>query len=320
MFAIHCSDDGALSWAETPDPELGPGELVVQVAATAVNRADLLQRQGHYPPPPGASSILGLEAAGSVLAVGEEVDGWSVGDRCMALLPGGGYAQRVAVDARHVLPWPEGCDAVQAAAIMEAYVTAYLNLVELGSLSVGERVLVHGASGGVGSAAVQLANELGAVVWATARPSKTEQVSALGAARVFDYLAPDVDAQLREAGHVNVILDVLGAKGLASNLALLAPDGRLLLLGLLGGRRGEIDLLPLLTQRLTVRGCTLRAMPAERKGELIAACGRELIPRIEDGRLRPVVHRSFPITEAEAAHACMQAGEHVGKLVLEVPA
>ncbi|MCA8921791.1 MAG: NAD(P)H-quinone oxidoreductase [Planctomycetes bacterium] len=320
MHAIHSDPDGALRWAEAPDPIAGPGELVVRVAACGVNRADLLQRRGLYPPPHGASPILGLEAAGEVLELGPGVQGWTAGAPCMALLAGGGYAQRVAVDARHVLPLPPGVDPIHAAALMEAFVTAYLNLVVLGELKVGERVLIHGGSGGVGTAAIQLANALDAAVWASARGSKAEQVRALGATQTFDYLAPDFAAQLHAAGHFDVVLDVLGAKGLSMNLELLAPDGRLLLVGLLGGRRAEVDLLPILSRRLTVRGSTLRALPAERKAELIAAFARDVLPLFADGRLRPLVDRSFPIAEADAAHARMQAGEHVGKLVLEVPA
>ncbi|MEZ6184777.1 MAG: NAD(P)H-quinone oxidoreductase [Planctomycetota bacterium] len=319
MFAILHDDDGRLAWSEAPEPVLGPGQLLLRVAATAVNRADLLQRRGQYPPPPGASSILGLEAAGEVLAVGEGVTGWAPGARCMALLSGGGYAERAVVDAGHALPIPENLEDWEAAAIVEVFATAFLNLVELGRLQAGERVLIHGGSGGVGCAAIQLAVSLGAEVWTTARQSKLEAVRALGAAQAFDFTAPDLEASLRAAGRVNVVLDVLGAKALALNLDLLEADGRLLFVGLQGGRRAELDLLPLLLRRLTLRGCTLRALPAERKTALLARFAREVLPRLASGELRPVVHARYPLPDAERAHACMQASEHVGKLVLEVP-
>lgn len=319
MHAIHCAEDGGLSWREAPDLEAGPGQLVLRVVATAVNRADLLQRAGHYPPPPGASPILGLEAAGEVLSVGEGVSGWAPGTPCMALLTGGGYAEQALVDARHVLPVPAGLALWEAAALMEAYLTAYLNLVILGELREGERVLVHGGSGGVGTAALQLGAALGAEVWTTARATNLEAVRSLGAQRAVDYAAPDAFEALRSSGRVDVILDVLGAKALSSNLDLLADDGRLLLVGLLGGRRAEIDLVPLLARRLTVRGSTLRALPAERKGALIERFALEVLPRFDARELRAVVHQRFPLPEADRAHACMRAGGHVGKLVLEVP-
>ncbi len=283
--------------------------------ATAVNRADVLQRQGHYPPPPGASPLLGLEAAGEVV-VG--AGPWKPGDLAVALLAGGGYAERVAVPAEHLVAVPRAVGLPDAGGVLEVFLTAYLNLVELGGLRAGERVLIQGGSGGVGTVAIQLARHLGAEVWTTASAAKLERCLALGATRALDYRAGDFAEQARAAGGVDLVLDVVGARALEANLHALRPDGRLIVIGLQGGRRAELDLLTLLGKRLTVRGSTLRGLPRERKGALIAAFRRDEWPLLDEGTLRVVVDRRLPLAEAAAAHRALEAGEVFGKVVLVV--
>ncbi|MBX3466514.1 MAG: NAD(P)H-quinone oxidoreductase [Planctomycetes bacterium] len=318
MRAILC-DGPALRWGEVDDPAYGPGDLVVRVRATSVNRADLLQRAGRYPPPPGASPVLGLEAAGLVEAVGRDVVGWRPGDEVMALLAGGGYAERVAVDARHALPVPRAVGLPAAGGLMEVFVTAWLNLVELGRLAPGERVLIHGGAGGVGTAAVQVARALGADPWVTAGSArKLEACAALGAVGLVDHTQDDFVARLRAAGGAHLVLDCLGASHLARNLDALRDDGRLVVIGLQGGARGELPLATLLARRLTVIGSTLRALPAERKAALIARFRERAWPLFDDGDLRVVVDRVLPITAAEEAHRVVERSEHVGKVVLAV--
>lgn len=319
MRAIVCRGSGGpevLEWTEVPDPEPGPGEVLLEVHASAVNRADVLQRQGHYPPPPGASPLLGLEAAGEVV-VG--AGPWRPGDRAVALLAGGGYAERVAVPAEHLVPVPRAVGLPDAGGVLEVFLTAYLNLVELGGLRAGERVLIQGGSGGVGTAAIQLARHLGAEVWTTASAAKLERCLALGATRALDYRTADVAQEARAAGGVDLVLDVVGARALEANLRALRPDGRLVVIGLQGGRRGELDLLALLSKRLTLRGSTLRGLPRERKGALIAAFRREVWPLLDEGTLRVVVDRRLPLAEAATAHRALEAGEAFGKLILVVP-
>lgn len=312
-------DASVLRWADTDDPRLGPGQLLLRVRATSVNRADLLQRAGHYPPPPGASPLLGLEAAGVVEAVGEGVSGWRAGQEAMALLAGGGYAERVVVDARHALPVPRAVGLPAAGAVMEVFVTAWLNLVELGRLAPGERVLIHGGASGVGTAAVQLARALGAEPWVTAgSPAKLEACARLGAAGGVDYRADDFVARMKALGGAHLVLDCVGAKYLARNLDALADDGRLVVIGLMGGVKAELSLATLLARRLTVIGSTLRALPAERKAAVIARFHERVWPLLDRGDLRVVVDRVLPITDAAEAHRVLERSEHVGKVVLEV--
>ncbi|RMG12407.1 MAG: NAD(P)H-quinone oxidoreductase [Planctomycetota bacterium] len=306
-------EEGALRWAEVPDPVPREGELLLRVEATSVNRADLLQRQGHYPPPPGASDILGLEAAGTVL-VG--AGPYRPGDRVMAILTGGGYAERVAVDARHALPVPTAVGLPAAGGLMEVFLTAFYDLLELGGLVAGERCLIHGGAGGVGTAAVQLAREAGAEVWTTSRASKRERCLALGARHALDYARDDPTEALRAVGGAQLILDCLGAGALDANLRALAPDGRLVVIGLQQGRRGTLDLGRLLSRRLRVLGSTLRALPADRKAELVARFAERVVPLFAAGRLEVVVDRVLPLRDAERAHAVLEAGEHVGKVLL----
>ena len=330
-----------LRWTDVPEPTLGPGQLLLRVRAMSVNRADVLQRLGRYPPPKGVTEVPGLEAAGEVLALGPGVnspeaspaDTWRTGDLAMALLAGGGHAERVAVDARHCLRVPASVGLPAAGGLMEVFVTAWLNLVEVGRLVAGERLLVHGGAGGVGTAALQVARLLGARVWATARKEKLDRVRALGATAI-DHEAEDLGgtpaaapksqgtdfvATLRAAGGADLVLDIMGAKYLARNLEALADDGRLVVIGLQGGLSAELPLGQLLARRLTVAGSTLRALSADRKAAVIARAGARLLPAFEAGELRVVVDRVMPIERAGEAHALVESYGNVGKVLLEVP-
>lgn len=302
----------------------GPGQVLLEVAAAGVNRADLLQRQGHYPPPAGAPEWPGLEVSGRVLAVGEGVSSVREGESVCALLSGGGYAERVVVDASLVLPVPRGVDLVEAAALPEAAATAWSNLVDLARLRAGESVLVHGGSGGVGSFAVQLAAALGARVLATARDeARCARVRELGAELAIPYADAEIPTAVREATEgrgVDVVLDVLGAGALGDNLRALATGGRLVVIGLQRGRKGELDLGVLLSRRLTVAGTTLRSRPLAERAAIVAALREHVWPLLEQGRVRPVVHRALPMDRAGEAHELLDSGEVFGKLLLVPPA
>ncbi len=332
MRAIDITAPGGsevLTEVQRPDPVPGPGEVVIRVAAAGVNRADLLQRQGHYPPPPGASDILGLECSGVVAGLGPDVTGWQAGDRVAALLDGGGYAELVVVPAGQLLKVPDHLDLVDAAGLPEAVCTAWSNLVMVGRLTAGEVVLIHGGSGGVGSVAIQLATALGARVAATAGgPDRVQRCLELGAQIGIDHRTGDVSARLAEAtsGHgADVILDVLGAGALADNVRALATGGRLVVIGMQQGRRAELDLGLLLVKRASVHGTTLRARPPAEKASIIAEVAAHAWPllgptdedpAITGTRLRPVVHARLPLAEAGRAHDLLEAGEVFGKLVL----
>jgi putative PIG3 family NAD(P)H quinone oxidoreductase len=312
VHAILCSD-GELSWGEAPDPEPKSGEIVIDVAATSVNRADLLQRRGLYPPPPGASSILGLEAAGTVVhAAGR----FSVGDQVMAILSGGGYAERVACPAGNALPIPSAVGLPAAGGVMEVYLTATLNLLVLGELQAGQRVLIHGGAGGVGTAAIQLARALGAEVWATASASKLDLCRTLGATRAIDYESEDFAGLLEEAGGAQLILDCIGAKYLDRNLRALATDGTLVIIGLQGGVKAELDLLTVLSRRIRVQGSTLRSLSAERKSALVARFRKTAWPLLDTGRLELVVDRAIALRDVDTAHQLMTESKQKGKLIL----
>ncbi|GAA2721490.1 NAD(P)H-quinone oxidoreductase [Cellulomonas aerilata] len=310
----------ALVPTTVPDPVPGPGQVLVSVAAAGVNRADLLQRAGHYPSPPGAPDWPGLEVSGTVAAVSPDVDVWDVGDEVCALLGGGGYAERVVVDAAHVLPVPDGVGLVDAAALPEAVCTAWSNLVDVGRLRAGEQVLVHGGSGGVGSVAIQIGAALGARVLTTAGgPERAERCRTLGAAVAIDHRTEDLAEAVTRATDgrgVDVVLDVLGAGGLAANLASLATGGRLVVIGTQRGRRAEIDLGLLMSRRAAVLGTTLRARPGEQKAALVAAVREHVWPMVADGRVQPVVHARVPLDDAARAHRMLDAGEVFGKLLL----
>lgn len=308
--------------AARPDPEPGPGEVLVRVAAAGVNRADLLQREGRYPPPPGAPDWPGLEVSGVVAGHGPEVDAsvWPLGARVAALLPGGGYATAVTVPAGLLLPVPDEVDLVDAAGLPEALLTSWTNLVDAGRLAAGEVLLVQGGSGGVGSVAVQLGAALGAHVVATAGGAeRAERCRELGARTVVDHRTADVVEAVRTAtdGHgADVVLDVLGAGGLATNLAALATEGRLVVIGTQRGARGELDLGLLMAKRGSVIGTTLRARPLVEKERIVADVRAHAWPMLSDGRLRPVVHARLPLDRAADAHRLLDSGEVFGKVLL----
>lgn len=324
MRAVIAPEPGgpeALQVVDRPDPVPGPDDLLVEVVSTAVNRADVMQRKGLYPPPPGASDVLGLELAGRVRAVGEAVDGWQPGDEVCAVVAGGGCAELALVPAATAMRLPPGVPVSDAGAVPEVFATAFDNVMVRGALPRGGAVLVHGGSSGVGTAAIQLAKRHGATVAVTASAGKLQACADLGADVLIDYRErEDFDVALREAlpDGVDVVLDHLGASYLERSLRCLAPEGRLVLIGLMGGARTEIDLSLLLRHRLTVTASTLRARPVEAKAALARRLEAEVWPGFADGSLRPVIHARFPLEEIAAAHELMESSGHVGKIVLDV--
>ncbi|CAN5381692.1 NAD(P)H-quinone oxidoreductase [soil metagenome] len=309
----------ALHIAERPDPVAGPGQIRIRVRAAGVNRPDLLQRQGRYPPPPGAPDILGLEVAGVIDQVGDDVSRWALGDRVCALLGGGGYAEYAIVDARHALPIPDGLDFVQAAAIPETVFTVFANVFEAGGLKSGETFLIHGATSGIGVTALQMAKAAGARVIATSRgPEKTAAALTLGADISLDASADDVSAALAEAGGVDVVLDMVGADYAAINLDALKPGGRWVVIATLSGAKSQIDLMKVMVKRIVLTGSTLRARPADEKARLAAVVEATVWPWVASGAVRPPVEATFPLEQAAQAHLHLEAGRHVGKVVLTV--
>ncbi|MET9019266.1 NAD(P)H-quinone oxidoreductase [Actinopolymorpha sp. NPDC004070] len=311
-----------LRLGDVPDPEPGPGEVVIDVVAAGVNRADVMQRQGNYPPPPGASDILGLECSGRIAAVGPDVDGFAVGDEVCALLAGGGYAEKVAVPAGQVLPRPEGVSLVEAAALPEAVCTVWSNVFMLAVLQPRETLLVHGGASGIGTTAIQLATALGARVLATAGgPAKCAVCRDLGADVAVDYREEDFVEVVRETtdGHgADVILDIVGAPYLDRNVSTLATEGRLVVIGMQGGSKGELDLGRLLVKRAAVLATGLRARPVAEKSAIVASVREYVWPLVADGHLRPVVHQVVPIDQVAEAHGILDRGEQVGKVLLAV--
>lgn len=296
--------------------------MVIDVVAAGVNRADLLQRQGHYPPPPGAPPYLGLECSGQISALGEAVDGWQVGDAVAALLTGGGYAQRVVVPAVQVLPVPATVSLVEAAALPEVVCTVWSNLVMVAGLAEGESLLVHGGGSGIGTMAIQVAALLGVRSIVTCGSQrKVDACLALGADAAVNYREDDwvtaVD-DLTGGRGVDVLLDVIGAKYLDANVRALAPGGRLVVIGLQGGAKGEIDLRQLMTKRASLHGTTLRARPVEQKGAIVAAVVEHVWPAVATGQVRPVVDRVLPWTEGAEAHRVLERGDNIGKVLLQV--
>jgi putative PIG3 family NAD(P)H quinone oxidoreductase len=311
-----------LEYVDVPDPVPAAGEVLLDVVATAVNRADLLQRQGHYPPPPGASDIIGLECSGTVAALGPGVTGLEVGEEVCALLAGGGYATRVAVPAGQVMPRPGGVDLLTAAALPEVAATVWSNVMMVAGLRSGDTLLVHGGAGGIGTFAIQLAAALGAKVLATAgSPDKLALCAELGADVTINYREQDFVEVVREAtdgAGVDVILDNMGASYLARNVTALATEGRLVIIGLQGGTKAEIDLNALMRKRAAVAGTTLRARPVGEKATICAAVREHVWPLVADGTIRPVVGHTLPLAEAAEAHRLMESGESTGKILLVV--
>jgi putative PIG3 family NAD(P)H quinone oxidoreductase len=323
MRAVIASEPGGpevLEVTEQPDPQPGPGEVVVDVAATAVNRADTLQRRGFYPPPPGASDVLGLECSGAVSAVGDEVTTWSVGDEVCALLAGGGYATKVAVPAGQVMPVPSGVDLTTAGALPEVACTVWSNVFMVAGLRADETLLVHGGAGGIGTLAIQLAHALGARVVTTAGSAdKLELCRSLGADEVVNYREQDFVEEVRRSTDgrgADVILDNMGAAYLDRNLDALATEGRLVIIGMQGGVKGELDLGKLMRKRGAVVATSLRARPTEEKAAICAAVVEHVWPLVADGTIRPVVHATLPLDRVADAHRLMEEGGHAGKIVL----
>lgn len=313
-----------LRLADVDDPPLRDSDVLIQVAAAGVNRADLLQRMGFYPAPPGASDILGLEIAGEVAAVGNSVETVGVGDSVMSLVEGGGYAELCAAPAAQTMRVPPDMDVVQAGGVPEAFITAHDNLFTRGRLEAGEWVLIHGGAGGVGTAAVQLARYAGARVIATAgSEAKLNRSRELGAEHAINHTTEDFVAVVRDVtdGHgANVILDVMGAAYLERNVNVLATDGRLVIIGLQGGTQAELDLAVLSRKRATIIATTLRARPAAQKAAIVKAFRQEVLPALQDGSLKPVVDRVYPLHAAAEAHRALQAGDVIGKIVLSTEA
>lgn len=305
-----------------PVPEPGEAEVLIRVAAAGVNRPDVMQRQGRYPPPPGASDLPGMEVAGEIAALGPNVSGLSIGDKVTALLPGGGYAAYAVASAVLCLPVPAGMSMVEAAAIPETYFTVWTNLFERGGCKAGDTVLIHGGTSGIGTAAIQLAHARGARVFATAGSAdKVKACERLGAVRGIDYKTEDfveVIKQLTDGKGVDIILDIVAGAYVARNIDCAALEGRIVVISLLGGARAEINMNKILMKRLTLTGSTLRSRTVTQKGAVAAAVLQNVWPLLLAGRARPVIHATFPLAEASEAHRLMESSNHIGKIVLTV--
>jgi len=315
MYAVTVPEPGgpeALVWAEVPDPVAGPGEVLIEVAASAVNRADLLQRQGFYPPPPGAPPYPGLECSGTIAALGDGVDGWRVGDEVCALLAGGGYAERVAVPVGQVLPVPDGVELVAAAALPEVACTVWSNVFQIAGLREGETLLVHGGASGIGTFAVQLARVKGARVAVTASARKHGVLKELGADVTIDYRGED----FAEVVTADVILDIMGGAYLERNVKALATGGRLVVIGMQGGRQGELDLGMLMAKRGSVTSTALRSRPVAEKAEIVRGVRAHVWPLVAAGRVRPIIDRTVAMPDAREAHRIVEASDHIGKVLL----
>lgn len=326
MYAITIPEPGgpeALVWDEVPDPVAGPGEVLVEVVAGAVNRADILQRQGFYNPPPGASPHPGLECSGRIAALGDGVSGWAVGDEVCALLAGGGYAEKVAVPAGQLLPVSEGLTVDQAAALPEVVCTVWSNVFMVAHLRPGETLLVHGGSSGIGTMAIQLAKAVGARVAVTAGTTrKLERCAELGADILINYREQDFVAELKRAtdgAGADVILDNMGAKYLDRNVQALAVNGRLAIIGMQGGVKGELNIGALLGKRAAISATSLRARPLEEKAAIVAAVREHVWPLVAGGHVRPVIDREIPMPDAATAHRVVEESGHIGKVLLVTP-
>jgi NADPH2:quinone reductase len=329
MHAVTLSSFGkpdVLRWSEVPDPgRPGEGEVLLEVVASAVNRADLLQREGNYPPPPGASKILGLECSGRIAELGPGVQGWSVGDEVCALLAGGGYASKVLVPAGQLMPVPAGIELLTAGALPEVACTVYSNVLVVGGLADGETILVHGGSSGIGTMAIQMVRALrpASTICVTAGTSeKLDRCAELGADVLINYREQDFVEEVRSATGgrgADLVLDNMGAKYLSRNIDVLAPDGRVVILGMQGGTKAEINLGALLPKRGTVTAKSLRGRPPAQKAEICAGVVREVWPAVADGRIRPIIDRVLPMTDPIEAHTVVEASTHIGKVLLAVP-
>jgi putative PIG3 family NAD(P)H quinone oxidoreductase len=326
MHAITISEPGgpeALVWDEVPDPVAGEGEVLVEVVASAVNRADIMQRQGFYDPPPGASIYPGLECSGRITGIGPGVSGWSVGDEVCALLAGGGYAEKVAVPAGQLLPVPQGVDLKQAAALPEVVCTVWSNVFMVAHLRPAETLLVHGGSSGIGTMAIQLGKAVGAKVAVTAgTKDKLDYCAELGADILINYREQDFVAEIAQAtggAGADVILDNMGAKYLDRNVQALAVNGRLAIIGMQGGIKAELNIAALLGKRAAISATSLRARPLGEKAAIVAAVREHVWPLIESGQIRPVVDRELPMSEAAAAHQVVEDSGHIGKVLLVAP-
>ena len=322
MKAILVADDQSLSWSDTETPQVDAGEVLISVKATAINRADLLQRQGGYPPPPGASPILGLECAGDVIEVGANVDGFQAGDRVCALLAGGGYAEVASAPAGSVLPIPDGLDYEQAASLPEVYATAWINLYMEAGMVAGERAILHAGASGVGTAGVQLCRVFGQTSFVTAgEAEKIERCVALGASGGYkrhegSFL--EAAQTFADGQGIDVILDPVGGQYLSDNLVLLGTGGRLVLIGLMGGPKAEINLAVLMGKRARVIGSTLRSRPNAEKAEVMSQLEQHVWPKISSGDIAPIIDSVFPIQDTDGAHRRMASNESFGKIVLTV--
>ncbi|KIH98990.1 NADPH:quinone oxidoreductase [Streptomonospora alba] len=325
MHAILITEPGpadVLAWTEVPDPTPGDGEVLVDVAATAANRADVMQRLGNYPPPPGAPEYPGLECSGHIAALGPgtEHSGWSVGDPVCALLTGGGYAERVGVPVGQLLPIPEGVDLVSAAALPEVACTVWSNVFMVGGLLADETLLVHGGGSGIGTFAIQLAHARGARVLTTAGSAeKLEKCRELGADVGINYREENFPERVKEetgGAGADVILDIMGGSYLADNVRSLNVGGRLTVIGLMGGRSAELDLGRMLVKRLSVHATTLRARPTDEKAAIVAGVAEHVWPLVSEGTVRPIVDQTLPLQRAAEAHSIMESSAHVGKIVL----
>jgi putative PIG3 family NAD(P)H quinone oxidoreductase len=323
MRAVVITEPGGpdvLKLSEVPDPVAGPGEALVEVTAAGVNRADIMQRQGLYPPPPGAPPYPGLECSGRVVALGEGTAGWKVGDEVCALLGGGGYAERVAIPAGQLLAVPGGVTLTDAAGLPEVACTVHANVFQGAALQPGETLLVHGGASGIGTMAIQLARAHGARVACTAgTPGKLDRCRELGADLAINYATEDFVEAVRDftdGRGADVILDIMGAVYLGRNVAALATGGRLAVIGMQGGSRAELNLGLLLLKRASVQASSLRARPPAEKAAIVAAVGEHVWPLISAGRVRPVIDRVLPLAEAPEAHRLVEAGSHVGKILL----
>ncbi|MET7997552.1 NAD(P)H-quinone oxidoreductase [Amycolatopsis sp. NPDC005232] len=321
MYAITIREPGGpevLEWTEVPDPSPGPGEVLLDVAAGAVNRADLLQRQGNYPPPPGASQTIGLECSGTIAELGEGVEGWQVGDEVCALLAGGGYAQRVVVPAGQLLPVPGEVELLAAAGLPEVACTVWANVVMHAKLAEGQTLLVHGGAGGIGTHAIQVGKALGATVAVTAgSPERLERCRQLGADITINYKEQDFVEVLRaEAKGADVILDNMGAKYLQRNVDALRTDGRLVIIGMQGGIKGELNIGSLLGKRASVFAAGLRFRPLDQKAAIVADVRERLWPLVANGSVKPIIGQVVPMAEAASAHRMLEEGDVFGKILL----